>query len=91
MISPARRLNPATRFSNDAEGFQEPPHLGFQPDTDALRRNTRWRNGYRDRSPDTRLATLNLRVPKPRQVSCFLCFLDAGKTAERIGAGILKT
>ncbi len=30
-----------------------------------------WRNGYRDRSLDTRLGTLNPRVPKLRQGSYF--------------------
>jgi transposase-like protein len=33
---------------------------------------TIWRNGYRDRSLDTRLGTLNLKVPKLRQGSYFL-------------------
>jgi transposase-like protein len=31
---------------------------------------TTWRNGYRERALDTRLGTLNLRVPKLRQGSC---------------------
>jgi transposase-like protein len=34
-----------------------------------------WRNGYRDRSFDTRLGTLQLRVPKLRQGSSFPPFL----------------
>jgi len=33
---------------------------------------TTWRNGYRDRSLDTRLGTLNLRVPKLRQTRAFM-------------------
>ncbi len=45
---------------------------------------TTWRNGYRDRSLDTRLGTLNLRVPKLRQGSYFPGFLEARK---HLGAG----
>jgi transposase-like protein len=30
-----------------------------------------WRNGYRDRSLDTRLGTLNLKIPKMRQGAYF--------------------
>ena len=40
---------------------------------------TTWRNGYRDRTLDTRLGTLNLRVPKLRQGSYFPGFLEAGR------------
>ncbi len=32
---------------------------------------TTWRNGYRERALDTRLGTLNLKVPKLRQGSYF--------------------
>ncbi len=32
---------------------------------------TTWRNGYRDRTLDTRLGTLNLKVPKLRHSSYF--------------------
>ena len=32
---------------------------------------TTWRNGYRDRTLDTRLGTLQLRIPKLRQGSCY--------------------
>ena len=45
---------------------------------------TTWRNGYRDRALDTRLGTLNLRVPKLRQGSYFPGFLEARKD---LGAG----
>ena len=41
-----------------------------------------WRNGHRDRTLDTRLGTLNLRVPKLRQGSYFPDFLEARKTSE---------
>jgi hypothetical protein len=44
---------------------------------------TTWRNGYRDRSLDTRLGTLNLKVPKLRQGSYFPGFLEARKTSEQ--------
>ena len=42
-----------------------------------------WRNGYRDRSLDTRLGSLQLRIPKLRQGSYFPPFLEARKTSER--------
>ena len=42
-----------------------------------------WRNGYRDRALDTRLGTLQLRIPKLRQGSYFPPFLEARKTSER--------
>ena len=35
-----------------------------------------WRNGFRDRSFDTRLGTLQLRIPKLRQGSYFPPFLE---------------
>ena len=38
------------------------------------------RNGYRDRALDTRVATLNLRVPKLRQGSYFPGFLEPRRT-----------
>jgi transposase-like protein len=42
-----------------------------------------YRNGYRDRSLDTRLGSLQLRIPKLRQGSYFPPFLEPRKTAER--------
>ena len=44
---------------------------------------TTWRNGYRDRSLDTRIGTLNLKVPKLRQGSYFPGFLEARKMSEQ--------
>jgi putative transposase len=41
-----------------------------------------WRNGYRDRSLDTRLGTLNLKIPKLRMGAYFPGFLEPRKTAE---------
>src|SRR5436190_4326284 len=42
-----------------------------------------YRNGYRDRSLDTRLGPLSLRSPKLRQGSYFPPFLEPRKTAEK--------
>ena len=44
---------------------------------------TTHRNGYRDRPLDTRLGTLNLRVPKLRQGSYFPGFLEPRRTSEK--------
>src|ERR1700743_777346 len=40
------------------------------------------RNGYRDRTLDTRLGALQLRIPKLRQGSYFPPFLEPRKTSE---------
>ncbi len=48
---------------------------------------TTWRNGYRDRALDTRLGTLNLKVPKLRQGTYFPGFLEARKMSERACRG----
>jgi transposase-like protein len=42
-----------------------------------------YRNGFRDRTLDTRLGALNLRIPKLRQGSYFPPFLEPRKTAEK--------
>ena len=42
-----------------------------------------YRNGYRERSFDTRLGSLQLRIPKLRQGSYFPPFLAPRKTAEK--------
>src|SRR5260221_14481130 len=48
-----------------------------------------YRNGYRDRSLDTRLGPLSLRIPKLRQGSYFPPFLEPRKTARKApGLGI---
>ena len=49
-----------------------------------------WRNGYRDRSLDTRLDTLNLWVPKLRQGSYFPGFLEARKTSEQALVAVIQ-
>jgi len=51
---------------------------------------TTWRNGYRDRSLDTRLGTLNLRVPKLRQGSYFPGFLEARGTSEQALVAVIQ-
>ena len=42
-----------------------------------------WRNGYRDRSLDTRVGTLNLKIPKLRAGSYFPGFLEPRKMVEK--------
>jgi putative transposase len=42
-----------------------------------------WRNGFRDRSLDTRLGQLQLRIPKLRRGSYFPPFLEARKSSEK--------
>lgn len=49
-----------------------------------------WRNGYRDRSLDTRLGTLNLRIPKLRQGNYFPPFLEARKTTEKALIAVIQ-
>src|SRR5215218_5369927 len=44
---------------------------------------TTWRNGYRERTLDTRLGPLSLKIPKLRQGSYFPPFLEPRKTAEK--------
>ena len=44
---------------------------------------TTWRNGYRERALDTRLGTLNLKVPKLRKGSYFPGFLEPRRMAEK--------
>ncbi|MCR9070073.1 MAG: transposase, partial [Rhodobacteraceae bacterium] len=51
---------------------------------------TTWRNGYRERALDTRLGTLNLRVPNLRQGSYFPGFLEARKTSEQALVAVIQ-
>jgi putative transposase len=51
---------------------------------------TTWRNGHRDRTLDTRLGTLNLKVPKLRQGSYFPSFLEARKTSEQALVAVIQ-
>jgi putative transposase len=52
-------------------------------------RQTR-RNGYRDRAWDTRLGTVDLRIPKLRQGSYFPSFIEPRRTAERALAAVIQ-
>src|SRR3712207_719895 len=49
-----------------------------------------WRNGFRDRSFDTRLGPLQLRIPKLRQGSYFPPFLEPRKTSERALVAVIQ-
>src|SRR6476660_824637 len=49
-----------------------------------------WRNGYRDRALDTRLGSLQLRIPKLRQGSYFPPFLEARKVSEKALIGVIQ-
>ena len=49
---------------------------------------TTWRNGHRDRVLDTRLGSLQLRIPKLRQGSYFPPFLEARKVSEKALIGV---
>ena len=46
-----------------------------------------WRNGWRGRAFDTRLGTLQLRMPKLRQGNCFPPLLEPGMVSEGAGRG----
>jgi putative transposase len=49
-----------------------------------------YRNGYRDRTFETRLGPLSLRIPKLRQGSYFPPFLEPRKTAERALVAVIQ-
>ena len=51
---------------------------------------TTYRNGYRDRTLDTRLGSLQLRIPKLRQGSYFPPFLEARKTSEKALVAVIQ-
>jgi transposase-like protein len=51
---------------------------------------TTYRNGYRDRSLDTRLGSLQLRIPKLRQGSYFPPFLEPRKTSEKALLAVIQ-
>src|ERR1700719_2443868 len=48
------------------------------------------RNGYRDRSLDTRLGSLQLRIPKLHQGSYFPPFLEARKSSEKALIAVIQ-
>src|ERR1044072_3955598 len=49
-----------------------------------------WRNGFRDRTLDTRLGSLQLRIPKLRQGSYFPPFLEPRKTSEKALVAVIQ-
>ena len=49
-----------------------------------------YRNGYRDRSLDTRVGSLQLRIPTLRQGSYFPPFLEPRKTSERALVAVIQ-
>jgi transposase-like protein len=49
-----------------------------------------YRNGFRDRALDTRLGTLQLRVPKLRQGAYFPPFLEPGKVSEKALVAVIQ-
>src|SRR5512135_1529074 len=49
-----------------------------------------WRNGYRERTLDTRLGQLQLRIPKLRQGSYFPPFLEPRKTSEKALVSVIQ-
>ena len=51
---------------------------------------TTYRNGYRDRTLDTRLGSLQLRIPKLRQGSYFPPFLEPRRTPEKALAAVIQ-
>jgi putative transposase len=51
---------------------------------------TTYRNGYRDRTLDTRLGALQLRIPKLRQGSYFPPFLEPRKTSEKALVAVIQ-
>ena len=51
---------------------------------------TTWRNGYRDRTLETRLGPLNLKVPKLRTGSYFPGFLEPRKPVEKALVAVIQ-
>src|ERR1700756_1852381 len=51
---------------------------------------TTWRNGHRDRVLDTRLGSLQLRIPKLRQGGYFPPFLEARKVSEKALIAVIQ-
>src|SRR5262249_16146276 len=49
-----------------------------------------WRNGDRERTLDTRLGALQLRIPKLRQGSYFPPFLEARKSSEKALIAVIQ-
>jgi putative transposase len=71
-------------METDAEGL-----IGAGRHERTVERQT-YRNGYRDRAYDTRLGTLQLRIPKLRQGSYFPPFLEPRKTTEKALVSVIQ-
>jgi transposase-like protein len=71
-------------METDAEGL-----IGAGRHERTAERQT-YRNGYRDRAYDTRLGTLQLRIPKLRQGSYFPPFLEPRKTTEKALVSVIQ-
>ena len=71
-------------MESDAEGLIGAGRHERSPD------RINYRNGYRERALDTRLGTLQLRVPKLRQGSCFPPFLEPRKTSEKALVAVIQ-
>ncbi len=57
-------------------------HINIEPHERCDERET-YHNGYRDRQYNTRLGTLDLRIPKLREGSSFPSFLEARRLSEK--------
>jgi putative transposase len=75
---------PAFGVEADVEGM-----IGAGRHERTLERAT-YRNGYRDRSLDTRLGSLQLHIPKLRQGSYFPPFLEPRKLSERALVAVIQ-
>src|ERR671936_2305437 len=64
-------------------------HVGAERHERSLER-TGYRNGYRDRTWDTRVGTLELRVPRVRDGSFFPSLLEPRRRAERALVGVVQ-
>ena len=71
-------------MESDAEGLVGAGRHERSPD------RLNYRNGYRDRSLDTRLGALQLRIPKLRQGSYFPPFLEPRKMSEKALVAVIQ-
>ena len=70
-------------------------HLLMETDVEGLigagrHERTTYRNGYRDRSLDTRLGSLQVRIPKLRQGSYFPPFLEPREMSEKALVAVIQ-
>jgi transposase-like protein len=68
----------------DADFLRE--MIGFAASPDRRVR----RNGYRDRDWETRAEAVELRIPKLRKGSCFPCFLEPRRMAEKALTAVIQ-